>query len=147
MTTIEERVEATRNGHNPTVVCKVPSGWVVMCDMQYLPGYCILLADPVVESLNTLDPALRGQYLGDMALVGDALMEVTGAFRINYAIMGNTDPYLHAHIVPRYLSEPDENRRVTPWSYSRDVIDANLFDPAAHRPLMEALRAAIGKRL
>lgn len=31
-----------------------------------------------------------------MILVGDAIMEVTGAFRMNYAVMGNTVPYLHA---------------------------------------------------
>ena len=53
-----------------------------------------------------------------MALVGDALLEVTGAYRINYAILGNTDPALHAHIVPRFLTEPDEYRKGPPWIVS-----------------------------
>ncbi len=78
--------------------------------MQYLRGYCILLPDPVVPSLNDLMQPQRTTYLFDMALVGDALMDVTGAYRINYAILGNSDQVLHAHIVPRYLSEPDKFR-------------------------------------
>jgi diadenosine tetraphosphate (Ap4A) HIT family hydrolase len=116
---IPQRIEAARTGDNPTVICRLPSGWVVMCDMQFLPGYCILLADPIAPSLNDLDETQRGRYLTDMSLVGDALLEVTGAFRINYSILGNTDPFLHAHIVPRYLSEPEQYRQGLPWSYSK----------------------------
>lgn len=106
--TIPERIAAARLGINPAVICRVPSGWAAMCDMQYLRGYTILLADPVVASINDLDRLQRAEYLGDMALIGDALLEVTGAYRINYCILGNTDFYLHAHIIPRFLSEPEK---------------------------------------
>jgi diadenosine tetraphosphate (Ap4A) HIT family hydrolase len=147
MTTFQERVDAARAGTNPTVVCRVPSGWVVLYDMQYLRGYSLLLADPVVASLNDLDREARAAYLCDMALVGDALLEVTGACRINYAIMGNSDPFLHAHIVPRYLDEPEDVRRGLPWAYDRRVMDATLFDAARDRTLMQQLASAIRKRL
>ncbi|RPI21103.1 MAG: hypothetical protein EHM70_25615 [Chloroflexota bacterium] len=145
--TIPERIEAARAGANPTVVCRMPSGWVVLCDMQFLSGYCILLSDPPVPSLNDLSRSLRAEYLCDMAIVGDALMEVTGAYRINYAIAGNTDPYLHAHIVPRYLSEPEALRKGLPWSHPKEEMDTILFDAERDRPLMEKLREAIQKRL
>jgi len=82
-----------------------------------------------------------------MALVGDALIEVTGAYRINYAIAGNSDPYLHAHIVPRYLSEPDEYRKGLPWSHPQAEIDSLLFDLARDKSLMEKLRHAIEFKL
>lgn len=147
MTTIPERVAAARAGTNPAVICRMPSGWAVLCDMQYLSGYSILLPDPVVASLNDLDRAGRAAYLCDMATIGDALMEVTGAFRINYAIFGNTDPYLHAHIVPRYMSEPDDIRRGPPWSYPKEVLDANLFDYERDKKLIARLAKAIQKRL
>ena len=55
-----------------------------------------------------------------MSTIGDALLEVTDAFRINYAIMGNSDPALHAHIVPRYMSEPEHIRKHLPWSYPQE---------------------------
>jgi diadenosine tetraphosphate (Ap4A) HIT family hydrolase len=148
MTTyIHKQVEAARLGTAPSLVSRVPSGWVVLCDMQFLPGYCILLPDPVVSSLNDLNRPQRADYLCDMALVGDAVMEVTGAFRINYAIFGNSEPALHAHIVPRYLSEPDELRHGPPWAYAPEVIDAHKFDLERDRSLVERIAFAIKKRL
>ena len=144
--TILERVETAKAGTNPTVICRVPSGWVVLCDMQFLSGYCILLADPVVASLNDLSRLKRTEFLCDMGTVGDALLEVTGAYRINYAIAGNTDPYLHAHIVPRYMSEPEELRKGLPWSHPHSERDSLLFDYERDKPLMDRLRQAIISR-
>lgn len=144
--TIPERVEAARAGTNQTVICRVPSGWVVLCDTQFLRGYCILLPDPVASSLNDLSQAKRAEFLCDMATVGDALLEVVGAYRINYAIAGNSDPYLHAHIVPRYLSEPEQLRKGLPWSYPHSEWDTLLFDFERDKPLISRLRQAIESR-
>jgi diadenosine tetraphosphate (Ap4A) HIT family hydrolase len=144
---IPERITTARAGANPTVICRVPSGWVTMCDMQFLHGYCIHLADPVVASINDLDRPQRAEYLCDMALIGDALLEVTGAFRINYSILGNSDSFLHAHIIPRFLSEPDLLRRGLPWSYPKELMDTVLFDFDRDKELMAQIAAAIQKRL
>ncbi len=81
-----------------------------------------------------------------MSLVGDALLEVTGAYRINYAVMGNSDPVLHAHIVPRYLGEPEEFRLNGPWSYPKEIVASVLFDCERDRDLMHQLREAIDQR-
>jgi len=90
-----------------------------MCEMQYLRGYTILMADPVVYSINDLDRFQRVAYLCDMVLIGDALLEVTDAYRINYCLLGNNDSYLHSHIIPRFLSEPEKLRKGGPWSYQK----------------------------
>ncbi len=145
--TIPERVAAARAGTNHTVIGRVPSGWVVLCDMQFLRGYTILLADPLVASINNLDRLRQAAYLGDMTLIGDALLEVTGAYRINYGILGNSDPFLHAHIVPRYLSEPENLRARLPWSYPKKLMEAVAFDAERDRELMGQIAAAIQKRL
>jgi diadenosine tetraphosphate (Ap4A) HIT family hydrolase len=145
--TIIERVDGARAGTNPTLICRVPSGWVVLCDMQFLRGYCILLSDPIVPSLNDLNSNQRVEYLCDMALVGDALMEVTGAYRINYCIAGNSDPYLHTHIVPRYMTEPESMRKGLPWSYPKSIIDGTMFDYERDQGLIRQLDHSIKKRL
>jgi diadenosine tetraphosphate (Ap4A) HIT family hydrolase len=145
--TIPERLQAARVGTNPTIICPVPSGWVALCDMQFLRGYCILLADPAVASLNELNLDKRSEFLCDMAVVGDALLEVTDAYRINYAIAGNTDPFLHAHIVPRYMSEPEALRKGLPWSHPRSEMDSIVFNPDRDRLLMQQLSAAIKRRV
>lgn len=145
--TIEERVESVRSGKNPTLICQVPSGWAVLCDTQFLPGYSILLPDPVVKDINALTREARSVYLCDMAMIGDALLEVTGAYRINYAILGNTDPALHAHIIPRYLGEPEAFRKGLPWSYSREYVEAHMFEYEHDKELIQRIAQAIKKRL
>jgi len=141
------RIEAARQGQNPSVICCMPSGWVNLADKQYLRGYCILTADPLVESLNALEVNARAQFLTDMALVGDALLEVTGAYRINYAIAGNNVPILHAHIVPRYKTEPEDMRLNHPWAYPTEYMDGTPFDLQHDSPLLSQIREAIARRL
>ena len=146
-TLIHERVETARAGTNPTVICKMPSGWAVLSDMQYLRGYTILLADPVVPSLNALNRADRVQYLLDMSVIGDALLEVTDAYRINYEILGNTDPALHAHIIPRYMTESEERRKGPPLLYPKEVYTSVRFDYERDKELIGQLAKAIQTRL
>jgi diadenosine tetraphosphate (Ap4A) HIT family hydrolase len=117
------------------------SGWVVMGDVQFLPGYCLLLPDPVVSGLNDLQGEARLKYLSDMATIGDAVMAVTGAYRINYEILGNVEPELHAHVFPRFTSEPDERRRAAVWYYDWEA--APKFSLHEHGELMGKIRRAI----
>jgi len=144
---ISRQVDDARAGNEPALICKIPSGWVVLCNWQFLRGYCIQMPDPVVPSLNDLTQHARTSYLSDMAIIGDALLEVTGAYRINYAIMGNFDQVLHSHIVPRYLTEPETLRKGLPWSYPQETMDNMLFDCARDQDLMLQIRGAIHKRL
>jgi len=107
-TLIHRRVASARDGTNPMVIARMRSGWAVMGDRQVLAGYSLLLPDPVVPDLNALSGAVRATFLEDMARLGDALLHVTGARRINYEILGNSEPALHAHLFPRYDDEPPE---------------------------------------
>ena len=117
MSLISQRVALARNGANDKVICRMPSGWAVMGDVQFLPGYCLLLPDPVVASLNGLDADARATYLLAMARLGDAVLAATGAVRINYEILGNSEPELHCHVFARYASEPEDKRRMPVWFY------------------------------
>ncbi len=137
-TLIHERVEMCRNGTNPKTICRVSSGWVVIGDVQFLPGYSLLLPDPVVPDLNALDIPDREVFLREVSIVGDALLEVTNSYRINYEILGNTEAALHAHIFPRYKSEPDELRRRPAWFY--DWGNALEFDEKRDRELMHQIQ-------
>jgi diadenosine tetraphosphate (Ap4A) HIT family hydrolase len=144
-TLIHRRVEAAQRGNNPYVICRMPSGWAVLGDTQILPGYSILLSDPVVPDLNALSIQDRAQFLRDMSMIGDALLEVTGAALINYEILGNTDRALHAHIVPRYPDEPDDLRRRPIWF--SDWVNAPKFNPDRDKGLMQKLADSIQRQL
>jgi diadenosine tetraphosphate (Ap4A) HIT family hydrolase len=121
------------------------SGWLVIGDVQPLPGYCVLLADPVVESINALDATGRQRYSLDAIQAGDALLAVTDAYRINYETLGNSEPALHTHIIPRYLTEPDEKRRGVAWM-AYDWRTARRYDPAQDGAFVERMRAWLRDR-
>jgi diadenosine tetraphosphate (Ap4A) HIT family hydrolase len=144
-TLIHRRVEEAQQGKNPYVICRMPSGWAVLGDRQLLRGYCLLLSDPVVNDLNSLSLKERSIYLQDMTIIGDALLEVTGAALINYETLGNTEHALHTHILPRYVDEPDEFRSQPAWFY--DWTTAPNFDQERDKDLMHKLANAIQKRL
>jgi diadenosine tetraphosphate (Ap4A) HIT family hydrolase len=90
-----------------------------------------------VEDLNALDGARRRQFLADMAAVGDAVLACTGALRINYAMLGNMEPALHAHVIPRLRDEPQETRQTHPWAV--DWNHAPPYSAAVHGELKECI--------
>ena len=142
-TSIHRRVDALRAGADPTFVARLNSGWAVLGERQVLPGYCLLLPDPVVPTLNSLTGADRTAFLADMAALGDAVLSVTHAVRINYAIFGNQDPALHAHVIPRYHDEPAEFATAQPWAYDWNAAPA--FDPEQHRELRDRIHTQLGR--
>jgi diadenosine tetraphosphate (Ap4A) HIT family hydrolase len=142
-TAIHRRVDLLRAGRDPTFVARLGSGWAVLGERQVLPGYCLLLPDPVVPTLNALAGEGRAAFLADMAALGDAVLAATGALRINYAVFGNLEPALHAHVVPRYHDEPPALATAHPWAY--DWAAAPAFDAERHRELRDRIHAALGR--
>jgi len=141
-TAIHRDVAAARAGREPRVLARLESGWAVFGAQQFVRGYLLLLPDPVVPQLNALAGAARAQFLADMARLGDALLQASDAVRINYAIFGNVEPALHAHVIPRYADEPEALRTAQPWAY--DWSRALPYDAEALAPLADALRRALG---
>ncbi|MEY4544364.1 MAG: hypothetical protein RL685_559 [Pseudomonadota bacterium] len=138
MTLIHERVALARAGRNATVIGRMRSGWAVLGDVQLPRGYCLLLPDPVVGSINELTGAERAQFLADMVNIGDGLLALTGAYRINYELQGNTDQALHAHIFSRYQQEDAERRKGPVWLYGTER-GTEPFEPQRHGPLQREL--------
>jgi diadenosine tetraphosphate (Ap4A) HIT family hydrolase len=95
----KDRFKAIEQNTNPMVLTKMKSGYAVIGDTQFLPGYCVLLAYPRVSSLEELTFEQRGLFLQDMSLLGEAIQHVTSPLRMNYSIYGNSDDFLHAHVV------------------------------------------------
>jgi len=145
-----DRIGSALRGENPTVLARLPASFAVMGDVQWLPGYCVLLTDdPAVQRLSDLPRVKRMTYLESMDRLGEAVeracAEADSAFRrINLEILGNTDPYLHAHIWPRYEWEPPEIVGRPVWLYPLE----RWRDPAtALGPRHDDLRAAITRYL
>ncbi|MQS13596.1 diadenosine tetraphosphate hydrolase [Streptomyces kaniharaensis] len=145
-----DRVGSALRGANPTVLRRLDAGFAVIGDIQFLPGYSVLLTDePGVERLSDLPRPRRLAYLADLDRLGEAVERACRAAdpdfrRVNLEILGNKDPFLHAHIWPRYDWEPEHLMQKPVWLYPPD----RWYDPRhALTPSHDRLRAAITSEL
>lgn len=143
----EDRIGSALRGENPTVLRRLETGFAVIGDTQFLPGYCVLLVDePGVQRLSDLPRGKRLAFLSDMDRLGEAVeracRNLDPAFRrVNLEILGNTDGFLHAHVWPRYEWEPEDLIGWPVWLYPQERWTSQEF---ALGPRHDRLREAIG---
>ncbi len=148
----QDRIGSALRGENPTVLRRLDAGFAVIGDVQFLPGYSVLLTDdPTAGRLSDLSRRRRTAFLADMDLLGEAVENACraadpGFRRVNLEILGNTDAFLHAHIWPRYSWEPPERAGHPVWLHP----PARWSDPAtalgpSHAPLRAALTAEVDR--
>lgn len=146
---ISRRIARARSGDDPELLARMPSGFAILGKFQPEPirGCCMLLPHLVVASPNDLAPADRARFFGDLVLLGDAILEVTGAERINYLVLCNQVPELHGHCVPRFAREDAALRLQGPFE-AYDFAAAPVADArGAERELHGALQAALRRLL
>lgn len=84
-------------------------------DARY-PGRCILVYHEHLEDFAELDIDSAARFIEDVQKAARAIKKATNADRMNYAILGNTEPHLHFHLIPRKIdNEPIPNR--SPWNH------------------------------
>lgn len=146
----KDRINSALQGRNPTVLRRLRAGFAVIGDVQFLPGYSVLpVDDPAVQRLSELARGKRLAFLTGMDALGEAVERVCRrldpAFRrVNLEIPGNADPFLHAHVWPRFDWEPAHlvNRPV--WLYPPERWSD---ERCALGPRHDSLREAIGEEL
>ncbi|WP_326647499.1 MULTISPECIES: diadenosine tetraphosphate hydrolase [unclassified Streptomyces] len=145
-----DRIGSALRGENPAVLRRLEAGFAVLGDVQFLPGYSVLLADDAtVQRLSDLPRARRLAFLSDMDQLGEAVERACArldpAFRrVNLEILGNTDGFLHAHVWPRFEWEPAELVSMPVWLYPRERWSDEQFGLSSQH---DVLREAIGEEL
>lgn len=89
------------------------------------PGRSLLSLNEHYADLTDLPEELLQDYMRDLRDVRTAITKVTGAARVNYAVLGNAEPHVHWHLVPRYPERESLPNR-SPWQDPRPT--AKLFD-------------------
>ncbi|WP_406457826.1 diadenosine tetraphosphate hydrolase [Streptomyces sp. NBC_00876] len=145
-----DRIGSALRGENPAVLRRLNAGFAAIGDVQFLPGYSVLLVDdPEVERLSDLPVEKRLAFLSDMDQLGEAVERASrrmdAAFRrVNLEILGNTDGFLHAHVWPRFDWEPADLVRRPVWLYPHDRWTDQRYSLG---PQHDSLREAIGEEL
>ncbi|MFJ3790438.1 diadenosine tetraphosphate hydrolase [Kitasatospora sp. NPDC090091] len=145
-----DRIGSALRGENPTVMRRLDAGFAVIGDVQFLPGYSILLTDePGVDRLSDLPRPRRMAYLADLDRLGEAVERACRAAdpafrRVNLEILGNKDAFLHAHVWPRFDWEPEHLVQMPVWLYPPDHWRDEQY---ALAPRHDAIRTAITAEL
>lgn len=93
-------------------------------DDARFPGRSILVLREHAEDFDDIDSSVACAFISDVRASSRAIRAVTKAVRLNYAILGNREPHLHAHLIPRTSS--DAAATLPPWNH-----------PEARSPLPE----------
>lgn len=94
------------------------------------PGRCLLMLNRHAEHLEDIPPNEGSAFLRDIQIAGHAIKQASGAVRINYAILGNEVPHVHAHLIPRFGSTEALPTR-PPWEDprpSQELDDGDVQD-------------------
>ena len=158
---ISARIERIKAGNDPQAIGQMRTGWAILSNQQPagIAGCCMLLPEipaeliadsgclPTPVGLNDLPPAARSAFLTDMAQLGDIVTEATGCEQLNYLMLCNQVPVLHAHIVPRFSTEDPDKRLADPFA-AYDFGNARRADAKNEdRELFEALKSAFDARI
>ena len=108
-------------------------------DDARFPGRSILALREHVTDFQNLSGDQADQFFKDSRNLALAIQNVTGAKRMNYAILGNREPHLHAHLIPRGGPE-DQVAHLSPWQHPQEVRTIAESDRLS---LVKALRAEI----
>jgi diadenosine tetraphosphate (Ap4A) HIT family hydrolase len=127
------------------VMARMRSGFAVMGDTQWLPGYCVLLSDdPEADHLSDLEWSARARFLLDLALLGEAVeiaCRSDGLRRINYEVLGNRLGVLHGHVFARYDWEPADRVVAEIGGYPAEIRNAraDAYSDAEHGQLRASI--------
>jgi diadenosine tetraphosphate (Ap4A) HIT family hydrolase len=105
---------------------------------QHVPGWCVLICRRHVREPHELPAAEQRAFFDDLVRVGEALERVYAAAKMNYQLLGNLVPHLHAHIQPRAYGDPYPGQPVP--GPPREPVH---LSPTEYRQRGGAIRAAL----
>ncbi len=130
---------------------RMRSGFAVIGDTQFLPGYSLLLTDdPELDHPTDLPWGARRDFFFDLSLLGEAVFNATreaGVRRINYEVLGNGWHHLHGHVHPRYEWEPPDKIAGPVWRYPNDLRNApeHVYVDERHGQLRARITQELGR--
>jgi diadenosine tetraphosphate (Ap4A) HIT family hydrolase len=116
-------IDRIKAGAFPDFIAELKSCYVILGDQQFYRGYCVLFAKLHATELYLM-PADDARLLFDeMRLVAEAIAAVVKPWKMNYECLGNSEPHVHWHLLPRYKTDemrhgpiwlrPESERKVT----------------------------------
>jgi diadenosine tetraphosphate (Ap4A) HIT family hydrolase len=136
-------IENLRAGKAPNLIAELDSSFVVLRDdAQFYRGYCILLAKRHVRELFDLPREEARALFDEVRSVAEAINNIVKPLKLNYECLGNLEPHVHWHVIPRFESE-EESLRVGPVWVRPESERMKKLEEHDERALIASLRAEI----
>jgi diadenosine tetraphosphate (Ap4A) HIT family hydrolase len=136
-------VRTCADGSHPGLIAELDTGWAVLGNVQFWPGYSLLLCKSPVTELHELPRATRLRHLEEVAQLAEAVHRVVRPHKLNYELLGNLVPHVHWHVFPRRADEPAPRAPVWTQMPTDEVAAAHRLDPARHDGLRRAIAAEL----
>ncbi len=94
---------------------------------QFFLGYTFVILKHHEEELYNLKDEERRRFLEDMSIVSKALALTFKPDKMNYELLGNGQPHMHWHLVPRYKSDPLWGRPIWTSHTRRRRLDSESY--------------------
>jgi diadenosine tetraphosphate (Ap4A) HIT family hydrolase len=116
---------------------EVSDAYLQRADVQR--GYTVVIwrGRHVAEPTELSDDE-AGRFWGELLRVGRALETHLAPVKLNYELLGNSLPHLHAHVVPRYADDPRPG-----WPFPFPDEERPPSDPELYASDVGALRSAL----
>lgn len=137
-------IDRIRAGSFDDFVAELPNSYVMLGDAQFYRGYCVMLAKRHATEMFLLPAGEARAIFDEMRLVAEAIAALTNPWKMNYACLGNVEPHVHWHIIPRYAD--DQLRREPIWVRPEAERHGEMSD-RERRELVAALRNQISARV
>lgn len=120
-------------------VAELASSHLRMPRNQFVRGYCVLVCRVHVKEPHELPPGQQVAFFGELTAAARALESVFQPIKMNYLILGNQVPHLHAHLVPRFADDPAPGAALSPGDGVRPLTDEE------YQRQIDSVRAALGR--
>lgn len=101
------RVKLSLRGDSPYLIEEFEHSIFVVGDHQLYKGMSFLLLKNHVCEISDLEESLYLSVAKDLQRAGKAVMNTFNVDKMNYCCLGNGDPHVHWHLIPRYKSDDD----------------------------------------
>ena len=136
-------IDRIKGGTFRDFIAELKSCYVILGDQQFYRGYCVLLAKLHATELYLMPADAARVLFDEMRLAAEAIAAVVKPWKMNYECLGNSEPHVHWHLLPRY--ETDEMRHGPIWLRPESERKAPL-DENNRRALIGSLRHQLAIR-
>ena len=112
---------------------------------QRFRGYSILSFDAWdATSLDDLNSGEYHAFMDDLRTASGAIRATLQPDHMNYELLGNSNPHLHWHIVPRYRADPRWGRPIwEDWQRNEFTLNRHVLPDEDYQRLVEVIQTQL----